>query len=182
MNSVSITDQQDFSQRLIKRKESGLEKIWELLDKVKDPEIPVLSLWDLGVLTNIEQSDDQLCVLLTPTYSGCPAVEVMKADIVEMLANNGFQKIVVKIQLSPAWSSHWISPLGCKKMREYGIAPPNHDYCSAKQSLKEIPISIACPHCNSLNTRQISEFGSTACKALHQCNDCMEPFDYFKSI
>ena len=186
MNALSTNDQQHYIRRFKKRQESGFENIWALLDQVKDPEIPALSLWDLGIITNIEKKDKSLIVTLTPTYSGCPAVEVMKADIESLLERNGFKSMVVNTQLSPAWSSNWISPEGREKMRKYGIAPPNRDYCAsavgAPLGVEEKVISIACPHCYSANTRQISEFGSTACKALHQCNDCMEPFDYFKSI
>ena len=183
----NLADEEHYAHRLKKRKESGLESIWSLLDQVKDPEIPVLSLWDLGIISAIKKNQHQITVFLTPTYSGCPAIEVMKADILSTLNNSGYASVNVKTQLAPAWSSNWISPKGRERMREYGIAPPNRQYCLSKEcdpklDEKESIISITCPHCKSLDTRQLSEFGSTACKALHQCNNCLETFDYFKSI
>lgn len=192
-----LTDEQNYAARLKIREESAYGDIWNLLDEVCDPEIPVVSLWDLGVLSNIEKQNSEndsqdeggtenspeITVTLTPTYSGCSAMDVMRDDILIALTNNGYKNVKVKTQLSPAWSSKWLSPEGRRKMNEFGIAPPNPEYCAQKEyANKNIPLAIACPHCKSLNTRQISEFGSTACKALHQCNDCLEPFDYFKTI
>lgn len=172
----------DYDERLKRRELSGEPKIWALLDSVNDPEIPVLSLWDLGVLSNVERDHDSIIITMTPTYSGCPAVEMMREDMQSALQSAGYQDIRFKTLLSPAWSSDWISPDGRKKMKKYGIAPPNRDYCTAPCDDKNALISIPCPHCGSNNTQQISEFGSTACKALHRCLSCLEPFDYFKSI
>ena len=184
MSLSVITNQQHYNARLKAREASECSDIWDLLDTVCDPEIPVVSLWDLGVLANVEKHESgEITVTLTPTYSGCSALDVMRDDILIALNNNGYTNAKVKTQLSPAWSSNWLSPEGRKKMNEFGIAPPNPEYCAQKECAnKNIPLAIACPHCKSINTRQISEFGSTACKALHQCNDCLEPFDYFKTI
>ena len=186
-----LTDEQHYATRLRNREASDYRDIWDLLDEVSDPEIPVISLWDLGILVGVDkqgakQSDDStetVVVTITPTYSGCSAMDVMKDDIVAALTDKGFQHVKVKTQLFPAWSSNWLSPEGREKMTEYGIAPPNPEYCAQKEKATgNISLSIACPHCKSANTRKVSEFGSTACKALYQCNDCLEPFDYFKSI
>lgn len=182
MNIVEISDKQHYLTRLKSRQESGLKKVWGLLDKVCDPEIPVLSLWDLGVLTQVEQQSNEITAYITPTYSGCPAVEVMRDDIVSTLTENGYKNVKVKTRLSPAWSSTWLSPNGHKKLADYGIAPPNRDYCAQKTTSGNIAMNLACPRCYSLNTKELSEFGSTACKAMHQCIDCLEPFDYFKVI
>ncbi len=166
-----------YETRLNHRRASKNKVIWDLLDAVCDPEIPVISLWDLAVLTNIEYNNNTVVVTLTPTYSGCPAMEVMREDIITTLLENNYPQVEIKIQLSPAWSSNALSPEGRNRLRESGITPP--DMQCGRQSHLE---SIACPKCHGSKTRQISEFGSTACKALYQCQDCLEPFDYFKSI
>ncbi len=145
----------------------------ELLSKVCDPEIPVLSLQDLGVLRDISIEDDAVTVTITPTYAGCPAIAAMQADIETALAEAGYQHVTVKQSLSPAWTTDWMSAAGREKLRAYGIAPP------ARQ--KE-PGNIQCPQCGSGEVKLISEFGSTACKALYRCQACREPFDYFKCI
>ncbi len=150
-----------------------IEKIKKILAQVTDPEIPVLSLHDLGVIRNIEVNDDEIIVTITPTYSGCPAMEVMEQDIIKVLSKQGRKvglptKVTVITQLYPAWSTDWISEKGKKALFEYGIMPPSR---SGK---------IICPQCNSKNAELLSQFGSTACKALYRCKDCLEPFDYFK--
>ncbi len=157
---------------------SDVPELWELLDAVCDPEIPVLSLWDLGVLCNIEKRDNKVTVTITPTYSGCPAMETMRQDIAEKLQAAGYERIEIISRLSPAWSSEWMSPEGKRKLREYGIAPPlNQCDCGA------IPQdTIECPRCGSNDTHLISEFGSTACKAIFSCRQCREIFDFFKNI
>jgi len=179
----TLTDtQQHYAERLEKRNNSTSIEIWKMLDQVLDPEIPVLSLWDLGILTNISQQENQVTVTITPTYSGCPAIDVMRDDILDTLNANGLKGAVVETQLAPAWSSTWMSPEGQKKLTAYGIAPPNPIYCARNHNGCNTPPGVTCPHCQSNKTHQISEFGSTACKALHQCDDCFEPFDYFKTL
>ena len=164
-----------YSERLTRRNESALPEVWGLLDEVKDPEIPVLSIWDLGVLTDVDQQGEEIIVSITPTYSGCPAMDTIRDDIAMVLGQAGYQRYSIKLILAPAWSTDWMSPQGRAKLQAYGIAAPEN--CQPGDCLK-----ITCPHCGSKNTRTISEFGSTACKALYQCKDCSEPFDYFKKI
>ena len=148
-------------------------QLFELLSSVCDPEIPVLTLQDLGVLRDISIVGDEVKVTITPTYSGCPAVGVMQADIKTTLADAGYRNVIIEQSLSPAWTTDWMSDAGREKLNNYGIAPPGR--------LSD-PISIQCPQCKSHDVKRISEFGSTACKALYQCQDCREPFDYFKCI
>ena len=152
------------------------ERLFELLDSVCDPEIPVLTLQDLGVLRDISVDDGGITVTITPTYAGCPAMAVMKADIETALAEAGFEHVTVKQSLSPAWTTDWMSENGRKKLHAYGIAPPAKTGCDRPTG------HIKCPQCGSSDVKLISEFGSTACKALYQCQDCREPFDYFKCI
>lgn len=174
--------QTHYEARLAQRHASAHQAIWNLLDAVCDPEIPVLSLWDLGIITHVEQQANTVHVTITPTYSGCSALDVMRDDIRDTLNANGYAQVEVKTQLAPAWSSTWISPEGRAKLRRYGIAPPNPNYCAQQQALAPIRFALTCPHCGSRKTHQVSEFGSTACKSLHQCDECQEPFDYFKTI
>jgi len=151
-------------------------QLYELLSSVVDPEIPVLTLQDLGVLRDISLIDGEVNVTITPTYAGCPAMETMRSDIESTLATAGYERVSVKQSLSPAWSTDWMSADGREKLREYGIAPP------AKTACGKSATQIECPQCQSAEVDLISEFGSTACKALYQCRDCREPFDYFKCI
>ncbi len=158
--------------------------IWALLQTVTDPEIPVLTLEDLGVIRDVqvgrEDGEDCVTVVITPTYSGCPAMTTMEIDIRDRLMCAGYNTVSVKTVLSPAWTTDWLTERGREKLRAYGIAPPEE--AAGKRALMGDDPIISCPRCGSRNTRQISEFGSTACKALHQCNTCLEPFDYFKCI
>jgi len=170
----------EYSQLLQRRRESGLLEIWDLLDRVKDPEVPVLSIWDLGVLRDVVKDNGIVVVTITPTYSGCPAMETIRDDITRVLREAGVGSVEIRTQLAPAWSSTWISPEGSDKLREYGIAPPGDGLVDAAGLTPDA--GIACPRCRSTDTRRISEFGSTACKALFQCNQCSEPFDYFKIL
>ena len=156
-------------------------EIWDLLDAVHDPEVPVLSLWDLGVLRNVERQGDKIIVTLTPTYSGCPAVNTMAEDTEAVLKNAGYTNIEIHNQLAPAWTTDWLSPEGKRKLKEYGIAPPQEASDDKRSLFGEEP-AVPCPQCESTNTVKISEFGSTACKALYKCQDCHEPFDYFKCL
>ena len=151
-------------------------QLFELLSVVTDPEIPVLTLQDLGVLRKIEATDHGIVVTITPTYAGCPAMQTMRQDIESVLAAAGHHEVTVKESLSPAWTTDWMTQTGRNKLREYGIAPPVKTSCG--KSIGE----IECPQCNSAEVKIISEFGSTACKALYQCQQCLEPFDYFKCI
>ena len=155
---------------------SDTSQLFELLGSVVDPEIPVLTLQDLGVLRDISVTDGGVKVTITPTYAGCPAMETMRADIEATLSDAGYQQVTVQQSLSPAWTTDWMSENGRKKLRAYGIAPPANTTCGQHAG------RIECPQCGSDDVKRISEFGSTACKALYQCQDCREPFDYFKCI
>ncbi|MDT8319508.1 MAG: 1,2-phenylacetyl-CoA epoxidase subunit PaaD [Xanthomonadales bacterium] len=158
-----------------------LKQLWELLEQVTDPEIPVLSIWDLGILQNIERDGEAVNVTITTTYSGCPAMDMIGDEIRQALARAGYPQVTVKHQLAPAWTTDWISAEGRRKLREYGIAPPTQGTRSKRALRGDDPL-VPCPLCASKHTERVSEFGSTACKALYQCQDCREPFDYFKCI
>ena len=149
------------------------------LDEVPDPEIPVISLVDLGIIRAIDWEDDTLVVTVTPTYSGCPATSVINLEIEAALRDHGIEKLRLERQLSPAWTTDWISARGRDKLREYGIAPPVGGTAGCNLSAPGAP-EIACPRCGSTNTALVSQFGSTPCKASYRCTDCLEPFDYFK--
>ncbi len=155
--------------------------IFSILEEVLDPEVPVLSVVDLGIVRDALQTDRGWQVLITPTYSGCPATKVIEKNIVEALQQAGLQNFEVKTVLSPAWTTDWISEAGRQKLELYGIAPPL-PHSPDKNSLLTHPKAIRCPRCKSMQTEMISQFGSTACKALYRCKDCLEPFDYFKCI
>lgn len=158
------------------------ERIRAILQEVKDPEIPAISLLELGVLRGIELSEEGVRVQITPTYSGCPAMKVMEEDIKKKLQENGFDQVEVEEVLSPAWSTDDITAEGRRKLKEYGIAPPEESTEDKNALLPGSNTEIQCPQCGSRNTRLINQFGSTACKALHQCEDCGEAFDYFKCL
>ena len=146
------------------------EQILDWLSEVADPEIPVLTIMDLGIVRDVDCSDG-VTVSLTPTYSGCPATEAIEASVVAALEDRGVSDVHIKRVLSPPWTTDWISNEGREKLRIYGIAPPER---------RNRP--IACPRCDSMNTSRVSEFGSTACKASYRCLDCLEPFEYFKCL
>lgn len=156
------------------------EKIENLLKPVSDPEIPVLSIMDMGVVRDIEIDGEELLVKITPTYSGCPAMDVIGMEIKMTLDQAGY-KTKIKQVLSPAWTTDWITPEGRRKMEEYGIAAPLEETAD-KMALLEGKRIVKCTNCGSTNTKMVSQFGSTACKALFQCEDCLEPFDYFKCL
>ena len=153
------------------------KRIWEILETVNDPEIPVLSIIDLGIIRDVNIQNETVEVIITPTYSGCPAMDVISMNIRIALTKEGFTSIKIAQQLSPAWTTDWMTNAGKEKLRSYGIAPPAAKIFD-KNYLENL--IVECPLCHSANTRLISQFGSTACKALYQCNDCKEPFDYFK--
>jgi phenylacetate-CoA oxygenase, PaaJ subunit len=155
-----------------------LDQIWNWLEEVVDPEIPVISVVDLGIVRDVswyqDQSDWKLIITITPTYSGCPATAVIKKDIVTALRERGITNVQIDTQLAPAWTTDWLSQNGKRRLREYGIAPPQRLGRDSEERSKQ------CPRCGSKNTRIVSQFGSTPCKALYVCDACREPFDYFK--
>jgi ring-1,2-phenylacetyl-CoA epoxidase subunit PaaD len=155
------------------------KEIWQILAEVKDPEVPVLSVIDLGIIRSITITGNHIDVVITPTYSGCPAIDVISMDIRLKLIEKGFRDIYVRQQLSPAWTTDWMSDEGKRKLKAFGIAPPNpkQQFCTTEMFRQE---AVACPRCNSYHTELISQFGSTACKAMYRCLDCKEAFDYFK--
>ncbi|PZP54409.1 MAG: phenylacetate-CoA oxygenase subunit PaaJ [Agrobacterium fabrum] len=164
-------------------------QVWTWLADVPDPEIPVISLVDLGIIRDVAWEEEGLVVTVTPTYSGCPATTVINLDIERALNERGIEKVRLKRQLSPAWTTDWISAEGREKLRAYGIAPPIDGTATDGVLMKRIDrlsgrsnLTIACPRCGSANTEKISQFGSTPCKASYRCTDCLEPFDYFKCI
>lgn len=155
--------------------------IWKILDEVPDPEVPVLSIIDLGIVRDIVLHEgNNVEIVITPTYSGCPAMDVISMQIRMALLQNGYAQPKITTILSPAWTTDWMSDAGKQKLKAYGIAPPNAVPSVCDVELFQQDEAIECPRCNSYNTKMISRFGSTACKALYQCNDCKEPFDYFK--
>jgi ring-1,2-phenylacetyl-CoA epoxidase subunit PaaD len=155
--------------------------VQNILRDVTDPEVPVLSIMDLGIVRDINvPGDGSVEVTITPTYSGCPAMDVISMNIRMALLQAGYRDIVIKQVLSPAWTTDWMTEEGKQKLKAYGIAPPQYKQVVCEPELFGKEEAIQCPLCNSYNTRLVSQFGSTACKALYQCNDCKEPFDYFK--
>jgi ring-1,2-phenylacetyl-CoA epoxidase subunit PaaD len=161
--------------QMVTMQKSSIDKktLYAFLEEVRDPEVPVLSIIDLGIVRDIELHGDELEVTTTSTYSGCPAMDMITAQIKVQLATLGFKKIKVTQVHSPVWTTDWMTAEGKRKLEEYGIAPPDKRFSIPKDG-------VECPLCHSSNTKLVSEFGSTACKALYQCNDCKEPFDYFK--
>lgn len=158
----------------------SIERIKNILDNVMDPEVPVLSVIDLGIIRNIEINEEQVEITITPTYTGCPAMDVISLNIRLALIENGCRDIKITTILSPAWTTDWMTEKGKQRLKEYGIAPPNPKQIVCDTNHFAAEEAIQCPHCNSYHTQRISEFGSTACKSLYVCNDCKEPFDYFK--
>lgn len=161
--------------------------IWSLLETVTDPEIPVLSVVDMGIIRDIKVEAGEfpdkpnIVITITPTYTGCPAMDVINTSIRLVLIEHGLTKHSIKTVLAPAWSTDWMTESGKQKLKAYGIAPPQTKSIAPSMNLtEEEEKKIQCPQCNSINTKLISRFGSTACKALYQCQDCKEPFDYFK--
>ena len=164
-------------------------EIWTWLAQVPDPEIPVISLTDLGIIRDVAWQGDTLVVTVTPTYSGCPATGIINLDIEAALRAQGVEKLRLERQLSPPWTSDWITPEAREKLRAYGIAPPIDGTAADGRLAGRVSrlaggtnLVIACPRCGSTRTEKISQFGSTPCKASWRCTDCLEPFDYFKCI
>ena len=164
--------------------ELTLDSAWHCLHAVPDPEIPVISVTELGIVREVKLDGDAVHVVVTPTYSGCPATEAINQSIKEALVNTGFKDVRIEMRLSPAWTTDWIDEKTKEKLREYGIAPPGEGAMNAAQEkgISFVPYRPACPRCGSKNTARLSQFGATACKALYRCDDCREPFEYFKPI
>jgi ring-1,2-phenylacetyl-CoA epoxidase subunit PaaD len=155
-----------------------LAEIREIVADVPDPEVPVLSIDDLGILRDVTVDESgRIAVTITPTYSGCPAMDAITADVREALASQGFDQVDVRLVLSPAWTTDWMSDQGKQKLLAYGIVPPER----RGSGPVTVTLSLRCPQCGSPDTRELSRFGSTACKSLWACNACKEPFDHFKA-
>ncbi len=153
------------------------EEITALLAPIPDPEIPVITIQDLGILRNVEVAGNKVIVQITPTYNGCPAMNVIEKEIIQTLHENGVKEVEVKLVYSPAWTTDWLSADAKERLRVYGISPPESGSTDYKKLKGE---SIQCPRCGSAETTLVSSFGSTACKALYKCKSCLEPFDHFK--
>jgi ring-1,2-phenylacetyl-CoA epoxidase subunit PaaD len=159
----------------------SLAEVWGWLGEIPDPEIPAISLVDLGVIRDVRFDGDTLVVAVTPTYSGCPATAIINLDIETALRARGVDKLRLERRLSPPWTTAWLSEEGRRKLNDYGIAPPVEAVAARIAALRGAP-TVACPRCGSPRTRRVSQFGSTPCKANYACEDCLEPFDYFKCI
>jgi ring-1,2-phenylacetyl-CoA epoxidase subunit PaaD len=169
--------------RAIATVETTRATAWRLAASVPDPEVPVVTIEDLGILRAVEVDDDgRVQVRITPTYSGCPAMETIRADIVRVLTEHGYHDVTVDFVLSPAWTTDWMTDEGRRKLREYGIAPPQPPRPDVTDGPVPLALTLRCPQCGSPDTRELSRFGSTACKSLWVCNACAEPFDHFKAI
>lgn len=158
---------------------SGIEElVWERLSLIPDPEVPVISILDLGVVRKVHYDGEKLEITITPTYTGCPAMGLFVAEIKAAMHDQGFDQVDILTVYSPAWTTDWLSPEAKEKLRKYGIAPPVQD--AAGDDPFAPPPAVPCPRCDSKNTSLVSQFGATACKALYTCDDCKEPFEYFK--
>jgi ring-1,2-phenylacetyl-CoA epoxidase subunit PaaD len=160
------------------------EDLFAALSEIKDPELPVIDIVELGIVRDVAIDGNSVRVDVTPTYSGCPAMQVIEHDIVEAMTAQGFSDVKVKSVFSPPWTTDWLSDETKQKLRDYGIAPPMiaADDSGSLVTLRRARPTVACPYCGSSNTTEKSEFGSTACKAIHFCNSCSQPFDYFKAF
>lgn len=158
------------------------DQVWEFLSEIPDPEIPVITITELGVVRDIKTSNKKTIITITPTYTGCPAMQLFEDEIIKILHEKGILNVEIKMVYAPAWTTAWMSDEAREKLREYGIAPPVKGTEDKGILFEAGPKSVKCPKCKSDNTILKSQFGSTACKALYQCNECLEPFDYFKCI
>ncbi|MEU1973017.1 1,2-phenylacetyl-CoA epoxidase subunit PaaD [Microbacterium sp. NPDC019599] len=158
---------------------TGIDLAREVAASVCDPEVPVLTIADLGILRDVAVCGDRVTVVITPTYSGCPAVDAIRDDLILALSAAGFAEVDVRTTLSPAWTTDWMTEAGRRKLEDFGIAPPTGR--AAVRGPIPVRLSIRCPRCGSLDTREIARFGSTSCKALYECRACLEPFDHFKA-
>jgi ring-1,2-phenylacetyl-CoA epoxidase subunit PaaD len=157
------------------------KEILSFLEEIPDPEIPVISIVELGVIRKIKNEGNAVEIDMTPTYSGCPAMKQMEDDVISALKAKGIDEVKVNMVYTPAWTTDWLSAEAREKLRKYGIAPPEEN-TTDKSFLTGKPKQVKCPRCGSTHTEMVSQFGSTACKALYKCKDCLEPFDYFKCI
>ncbi len=158
------------------------DEVYGVLNTVMDPEVPVISVVELGIVRDVAIQNDAVTITITPTYSGCPAMREIEADILTALLARGVHDVNVKLVLSPAWTTDWIGPEAREKLRAYGIAPPGRAEPQGLITLTRARVAVQCPFCGSNDTRLQSEFGSTACKAIHVCNSCRQPFDEFKAL
>ncbi len=159
-----------------------VERAWDVLARVADPEIPVISVTELGIVRDVRARDDAIEVVVTPTYSGCPATELIARSIEQALQEAGAARVRVERRLAPAWTTDWIAPEAKEKLARYGIAPPEGVAGAGERPIVFVPRAIACPRCGSDDTERLSQFGATACKALYRCRACREPFEYFKPL
>jgi ring-1,2-phenylacetyl-CoA epoxidase subunit PaaD len=155
---------------------------WEVAASVLDPEVPVLTIEDLGILRAVDETDDGITVTITPTYSGCPAMDSIRDDVLAAFHDAGRDDVRVDLVLAPAWTTDWMSEAGRRKLLDYGIVPPQPRGPGSGPHQVLLQLSLRCPQCGSPDTRELSRFGSTACKSLWACNACREPFDHFKAI
>lgn len=160
----------------------AVQRARALVAGVPDPELPVLTIEDLGMLRDVAIDEGRVIVTITPTYSGCPAMDTIRADVETALRADGFSDVVVRTALAPAWTTDWMSEAGKRKLLDYGIAPPDRATPVPSRLPVPVTLSVRCPQCGSPDTRELSRFGSTACKALWTCTACLEPFDRFKAI
>ena len=155
--------------------------VWKILNEIPDPEIPVISIVELGVVRDLQITNTRINVTITPTYTGCPATKFFENDITAAMKNVGFEEVNINYVYNPAWTTDWLNDESREKLRKYGIAPPDGQSTDKNFLLGKDP-EVGCPQCKSKETKMISQFGSTACKSLYQCNECLETFDYFKCI
>jgi len=180
MTAQDMSSQDKYSKNGLSQEEA---KLYDILSSVTDPEIPVLTIDEMGILRDVTVEQDTVKVTITPTYSGCPAIDQITQDVSTALTDNGYPNSEVALALSPAWTTDWMSKESKEKLRNYCIAPPCRTTdLSQSSDDHRLAFTAPCPQCRSLNTQQVSEFGSTACKALWKCNECKEPFDYFKPL
>lgn len=162
---------------------SRVERAWRALGSVLDPEVPALSVCELGIVRDVIDHGGELEIVLTPTYSGCPATEVIEQSVLAALEHEGLSPVRATLRRAPAWTTDWITEDGRRKLREYGIAPPGPVPAQGGVAMRFMPrAAVACPHCGSARTQRVSAFGSTACKAMYRCLACQEPFEHFKPI
>ncbi|QEW04229.1 1,2-phenylacetyl-CoA epoxidase subunit PaaD [Microbacterium lushaniae] len=153
-------------------------RAWDIAARVCDPEVPVLTIEDLGILRDVREGEDGVVVTITPTYSGCPAMDTIRQDLTLAFSVEGYDRVEVDLVLAPAWTTDWMTDAGKRKLSEYGIAPPIGR--AADRGPVRLQLGVKCPRCGSLHTREVTRFGSTSCKALYECRACLEPFDFFK--
>ncbi|MGO4228398.1 1,2-phenylacetyl-CoA epoxidase subunit PaaD [Arthrobacter sp. YAF34] len=188
-----VSDPETAERRKAARGNTAQEKAWAVAATVCDPEIPVLTIADLGILRDVQLSTEPstddggmvptVQVTITPTYSGCPAMDAIRDDLTAAFHGAGYPSVRVELVLSPAWTTDWMSEAGKAKLEKYGIAPPSgHSAALRHAGPVRLSLAVKCPQCSSLNTKELTRFGSTSCKALYVCQDCKEPFDYFKVL